>query len=141
MARPAGFEPTTPWFVARYSIQLSYGRKSSIIAGLAASPVAAALEGRSPGSGGRTRAEGLRHSVHAFQAHDKPSQPQSTATGHARMRGNHAESTPTEIVNIATTVSRPASVCPSVRRLVSAAPSALPTLTAPAAARPALPDI
>ncbi len=26
MARLAGFEPTTPWFVAKYSIQLSYSR-------------------------------------------------------------------------------------------------------------------
>ena len=31
MARPAGFEPTTPWFVAKYSIQLSYGRIRKII--------------------------------------------------------------------------------------------------------------
>ncbi len=28
MARPKRFELLTPWFVARYSIQLSYGRKN-----------------------------------------------------------------------------------------------------------------
>ena len=26
LVRPNGFEPLTPWFVAKYSIQLSYGR-------------------------------------------------------------------------------------------------------------------
>ena len=31
MARPAGIEPTTPWFEARYSIQLSYRRKKNVL--------------------------------------------------------------------------------------------------------------
>ncbi len=26
LVRPEGFEPPTPWFVAKYSIQMSYGR-------------------------------------------------------------------------------------------------------------------
>lgn len=29
MVRLAGFEPTTPWFVAKYSIQLSYSREAT----------------------------------------------------------------------------------------------------------------
>ena len=28
MVRLAGIEPTTPWFVAKYSIQLSYSREA-----------------------------------------------------------------------------------------------------------------
>ena len=30
VARPEGFEPPTPWFVAKYSIQMSYGREKGI---------------------------------------------------------------------------------------------------------------
>ena len=30
MVRLAGIEPTTPWFVAKYSIQLSYSRFGKI---------------------------------------------------------------------------------------------------------------
>ena len=30
MARPKRFELLTPWFVAKYSIQLSYGRKKRL---------------------------------------------------------------------------------------------------------------
>ena len=30
MVRLAGIEPTTPWFVAKYSIQLSYSRNSAV---------------------------------------------------------------------------------------------------------------
>ena len=32
MVRLAGIEPTTPWFVAKYSIQLSYSREAAILA-------------------------------------------------------------------------------------------------------------
>ncbi len=32
MVRLAGIEPTTPWFVAKYSIQLSYSRPGGILA-------------------------------------------------------------------------------------------------------------
>src|SRR5690606_37945264 len=40
LARLAGFEPTTPWFVARYSIQLSYSRprETRIIAARSSRP-------------------------------------------------------------------------------------------------------
>ena len=31
LVRLAGFEPTTPWFVAKYSIQLSYSRTTKTI--------------------------------------------------------------------------------------------------------------
>lgn len=31
MARRVGFEPATPWFVARYSIQLSYRRVRTVL--------------------------------------------------------------------------------------------------------------
>jgi hypothetical protein len=31
LVRLAGIEPTTPWFVAKYSIQLSYSRLSNIV--------------------------------------------------------------------------------------------------------------
>jgi hypothetical protein len=36
LVRLAGIEPTTPWFVAKYSIQLSYSREGMIIAGVPA---------------------------------------------------------------------------------------------------------
>ncbi len=34
LVRLAGIEPTTPWFVAKYSIQLSYSREARIVAWL-----------------------------------------------------------------------------------------------------------
>ena len=39
MVRLAGFEPTTPWFVAKYSIQLSYRREARIIAEAGLAPL------------------------------------------------------------------------------------------------------
>ncbi len=43
LVRLAGIEPTTPWFVAKYSIQLSYSRKTSTIITTAAAPSAQLL--------------------------------------------------------------------------------------------------
>ena len=40
LVRLAGFEPTTPWFVAKYSIQLSYRREVRIIAEPGPAPLA-----------------------------------------------------------------------------------------------------
>jgi transcription elongation factor GreB len=34
LVRLAGIEPTTPWFVAKYSIQLSYSREAMHYGGL-----------------------------------------------------------------------------------------------------------
>ena len=42
LVRLAGIEPTTPWFVAKYSIQLSYSREPRSIAGVPRQPTAAA---------------------------------------------------------------------------------------------------
>ncbi len=41
LARPEGFEPPTAWFVARYSIQLSYGREEGGIIAMARDSVKA----------------------------------------------------------------------------------------------------
>lgn len=38
LVRLAGFEPTTPWFVAKYSIQLSYSREASKYSSIFAAP-------------------------------------------------------------------------------------------------------
>jgi hypothetical protein len=45
MARPERFELPTPWFVARYSIQLSYGRVERIVCLTADSNVARTRRG------------------------------------------------------------------------------------------------
>jgi hypothetical protein len=38
LARPEGFEPPTPWFVAKYSIQMSYGRSRGRIIAKTSAP-------------------------------------------------------------------------------------------------------
>src|SRR5437868_3791528 len=138
LARPAGFEPTTPWFVARYSIQLSYGRELEIISARAFSPAPASplIAGIAVSAPCRAR----RLSTIAFAVHAMPSHVQMNASGHATTRGQNAATVATAMTIALTRNRSPASAGPNARRLVIAAPSALPTLTAPAAARLALPD-
>lgn len=50
--RPEGFEPPTYWFVARHSIQLSYGRVATRIATGASLSI---LNRKAPSSGGRLK--------------------------------------------------------------------------------------
>ena len=69
-----------------------------------------------------------------------PSHAPSSASGHATTRGQRAATAAKPSTATLTLTSSPDSAAPSTRRFVSAAPSALPTLTAPAATRPALPD-
>src|SRR4051794_29370630 len=139
LARPAGFEPTTPWFVARYSIQLSYGREPQIISVQAFSPPPAPsfAAGNAPSTTGTCD---RRLSATAFAVHAMPSHAQMNASGHASTRGHNAAITAIVNTSALTRSKRPASAGPSVRRFVIAAPKALPTLTAPAAARLALPE-
>src|SRR5436190_10972299 len=134
LARPAGFEPTTPWFVARYSIQLSYGREPQIIAVQTFSPPPAPAF--TAGEMGSPTCRCVRRlSAIAFAVHAIPTPVQMNASGHASTRGQNAATTAIAITRVLIRNSKPASAGPNARRLVIAAPSALPTLTAPAAAR------
>ncbi len=136
LARPAGFEPTTPWFVARYSNPTELRARGPNYSSLV-QEVGHRRAFRARGScAGPFNAPPRRRSARAFNNHATPSQTPRTAAGQATTCGHRAAMTARARIVAPIFASKPDSAESRTRRPVSAAPSALPTLTAPCRGAP-----
>src|SRR5690606_5084086 len=81
LARLAGFEPTTPWFVARYSIQLSYSRPRET-AIIAVRPGAPQARSRTAIRAGECHAGRARRAPFFFANSRLPARPAPRRPGH-----------------------------------------------------------